>query len=433
MFNDKHPEVLIAGAGPVGLFAALALAKRGIPVQIVDTGVWPCQHSYALALHPQAVELIDELGLKDAVLDSAYVVKRIGLCDTGGCKRTIELAAGAGEGSCVAVLRQDVLEELLEKALAELGVKVSWRHEVARLTPGENSVEARINKFEKESRGYIVAHTEWVVSRSTDAEFAYVVGADGHNSLVRRTLGIDFAEVGDAAYYAVFEFASDADCRNEMRLVLGDATTDVLWPLPEGNCRWSFQLPGYVEPVAEQVERLRKSGYGATPMERTKDRVLLSEGGHEPVLTDESLRSLIAERAPWFTSSIDRIDWRIVVRFERRLAASFGRGRLWLAGDSAHMTGPAGIQSMNLGLAEAHDLANALHGILRRGASESLLDAYNRKWNANWKQLHGLDGSLHAGPDADPWITGHGASLLSCLPAHGDRLAGLLAQVGLSF
>ena len=433
MFNDKPPEVLIAGAGPVGLFAALALAKRDIPIQIVDTGVWPCQHSYALALHPQAVQLLGEFGLEKAVLDRAYTVGSVGLWDGSGRKASIDLAAASDQGSNVVVLRQDVLEELLEKALAGLGVRVSWRHEVSRLTPSENGVEARINKFDKESRGYIVAHTEWVVSKSTDTQFAFVVGADGHNSLVRRSLDIDFAEVGKPSYYAVFEFASDADLQNEMRLVLGDGTTDVLWPLPEGNCRWSFQLPGYGEPASEKTEELKKTSLRAMPLERTKDRVMLSEGGHEPVLTDESFRTLIKERAPWFTSSIDRIDWRIVVRFERRLASRFGRGRMWLAGDSAHLTGPAGIQSMNMGMAEALDLAKTLQGILRRGESEASLEQYNSRWTANWRQLHGLDGGLRAGPSADPWVAGHAGELLSCLPAHGERLAGLLSQLGLSF
>jgi 2-polyprenyl-6-methoxyphenol hydroxylase-like FAD-dependent oxidoreductase len=55
MFGDKTPQVLIAGAGPVGLFTALCLARRGVGVRIVDTGVWGCTHSYALALHAQTL------------------------------------------------------------------------------------------------------------------------------------------------------------------------------------------------------------------------------------------------------------------------------------------------------------------------------------------------------------------------------------------
>ena len=78
------PQVLIAGAGPVGQFAALALADRGIAVEIADTGIWPCKHSYALALHPQTIRLMERYGLKQEILEAAYPVRTIGLFDKSG-------------------------------------------------------------------------------------------------------------------------------------------------------------------------------------------------------------------------------------------------------------------------------------------------------------------------------------------------------------
>ena len=432
MFGDKAPEVLIAGAGPVGLFAALCLARRGVAVRIVDTGVWACTHSYALALHPQTLPLFQELGLLDGVLARCYPVRSVALADVSGPRARIGLDAGDPK-ECLAVLRQDALEELLETALAGYGVHVEWRHEVSGLDPRPNGVFASIDRYEKESRGYVIAHTEWVVAGSSTADVQYVIGADGYSSRVRRALNFDFPEVGPAQYFAVFEFSTDADLKHEMSIVFGQNTADVLWPLPSGDCRWSFLLPGHSDPSTEGIKNvLESSGFGHFPTERIKDRVFHSEGGHDPLLSEENLRRLIAERAPWFASKIGSIKWSSVVRFERRLASGFGQGRLWLAGDSAHLTGPVGVQSMNAGLAEARDLAATIAGVLKDGASPANLDQYNQRSLETWKQLHGQKGGLQPGAATDPWVASHAAELLSCLPATGSRLNVLASQLGLA-
>ncbi len=426
---EETPEVLIVGAGPVGQFAALALVRRGIRVRVVDRGLWPCAQSYALALHPKSLGLLADFGLLDSVLDSAVMVPSLGIYDGSERRATIQLAEPGGNG--VAVMRQDALESLLEDALKVQGVQVEWRHEVSRLAGADDRVDVTVDKFEKESRGYVVAHTEWVISKTTDLQVPYVIGADGYNSRVRRGLKLDFHEVGPAQYFAVFEFKTDA-AEKEMRIVLGDRTTDVLWPLPDGACRWSFQLPDYHDPNIEGLKNnLLAAGFDF-PTERSKERLFLSESTPAAVLEEQNFRALIAERAPWFKGSIREVVWKSVVRFERRLADGFGRGRLWLAGDAAHLTGPVGIQSMNLGLEEAHDLAQTLSGILRKSEPQSNLDAYDQRWTAIWRQLHNLDGGLRATAQTDPWIAGHAATLTSCLPAYGDELGALGNQLGLT-
>src|SRR4051812_8294061 len=74
---QERPEVLVAGAGPVGLMAALALAEQGIQVQIVDQEKRPAARSYALALHPQSLRLLDEVGLADELLERAHRIERL--------------------------------------------------------------------------------------------------------------------------------------------------------------------------------------------------------------------------------------------------------------------------------------------------------------------------------------------------------------------
>jgi NADPH-dependent dioxygenase len=431
MFSGSNPEVLIVGAGPVGQFAALSLAKGGVRTEIVDTGVWACTHSYALALHPDALKLLDEFSLAQPILERSYPVRSIGLYE-GGERRALATLGGDDPNGCLAVVRQDALEELLEKALEDNGVRVEWRHEAAAVTQTADAARVKVDKYERESRGYIIAQTEWVVAKSREIEAPFVVGADGYNSRVRRALDIEFPEVGAAQYYAVFEFKTNVDLKNEVHIVPGERTTDVLWPLPDGGARWSFELPDYSDPTVESAkDHLLDAGFGYFPTERLKDRTMMSEGAGAPVLTERSLQNLIEERAPWFRGSIDKLSWRIVVRFERRLASAFGAGRIWLAGDAAHLTGPAGIQSMNVGLFEAYDLAGALRRILRGGAPLSELADYGRRWTSEWRKLHGLTGGMKATPAADPWVARHAAALLSCLPGHGPSLTAMAAQLGL--
>jgi 2-polyprenyl-6-methoxyphenol hydroxylase-like FAD-dependent oxidoreductase len=116
MINSR-PEVLVVGAGPVGLFATLLLAKRGVQVQVVDTGVWPCKHSYALALHSQTLALLEEVGLLDGIMAAAYPVWRMGFYDAKGRMAEVRLTGDHESRLCMVVIRQSALEELLERKL----------------------------------------------------------------------------------------------------------------------------------------------------------------------------------------------------------------------------------------------------------------------------------------------------------------------------
>lgn len=416
MFGRKQPQVLISGAGPVGLFTALHLARRGVRVQIVDKEWQTTSRSYALALHPRSLELFDEVGLLDELLAHSRRIQTVGLYDMTSRRAELDMQRVTEDFAFLAVSRQDQLESLLEEALAAEGVKVQWNHQVRTVLPEDDDVLASVARLEKESMGYSVAHMEWVVAKTIDLHVPYVVGADGHRSFVRRAAHIPLEEVGPEQHYAVFEFETDADLGTEMRLSVGDDTLDVLWPLPDGRCRWSFELREKVAPQSS----------------RTKDRLAVHLGSSQyPVLREEHLRELIDERAPWFDGHIGEIDWRILVRFERRLAQSFGHDRIRLVGDAAHMTAPAGIQSMNVGLLEARDLANTLADVLLDGALPDRIAACGRRWHAEWRRLLGLDARLAATDSTDPWIAQHANRLLPCLPASGEQLTRLAQQLGL--
>src|SRR5690606_22973556 len=116
------PEVLVIGAGPIGLFSALTLARRGVDVEIIDQEWRAAAHSYALALHPSSLLLLEEVGLIEEVLDQAYQVHAIGLYDSNDRKAEVRLSDLETKYPFVAVMPQSVIESLLVEALDRSGV-----------------------------------------------------------------------------------------------------------------------------------------------------------------------------------------------------------------------------------------------------------------------------------------------------------------------
>ncbi len=415
MFGRKKPDVLVVGAGPVGLFTALSLARRGIRVRIIDEGWRTAAHSYALALHPSSLRLLERAGLISDVLGQSHVIRRVGLYEGKDRQSEIDFSKLSQDFSFVAVLPQNRLEDALESALQSHGVTVQWNHRLSRLAELDDSVDVTIDRMTMESLGYAVAHTEWVVASSHDLAIPYVVGSDGHTSRVRRSLDIGFENAGRTRFFAVFEFKTDFELGDEMRVVLGERSTSVLWPLPNDYVRWSFEL----------------SDFTAPPASRAKDRFLIQRE-EMPELSSENLREMLAARAPWFDGQIGDVEWRTVVRFEQRLATHFGSGRVWLAGDSAHMALPVAVQSMNVGLREARDLGDRLADILKHDQPAEGMADYGTDRLREWRLLLGLEGSVTPTSDASVWIRNRAPRLISSIPASGKDLEQLLEQVGLS-
>jgi 2-polyprenyl-6-methoxyphenol hydroxylase-like FAD-dependent oxidoreductase len=310
MLGRRH-DVLIVGAGPVGLFTALHLARRGLRINVIDREWREAAHSYGLALHPGSLRLLDEVGVIAPVLERGYRVRKIRLFDGAAERAQVNVSALGVDFPFVPVVRQDVLESILLHALGDLGVKVHWNHRLAEIEPKDDHLEATIEHLEKMSTGYAMAHTEWVVRKAHRAKTAYVIGTDGHHSTVRHMCGIDFPHAGPTQNFAVCEFDSDFDADGAMSLVLDEDTTNVLWPLPNGRCRWSLELTESTPDASRDKSRLT---------------VQIGEQTY-PHLGRDRLEELLEQRAPWFRGRIGEIHWSMAVRFERRLAERFGRER----------------------------------------------------------------------------------------------------------
>jgi 2-polyprenyl-6-methoxyphenol hydroxylase-like FAD-dependent oxidoreductase len=415
MFEKKQAEVLVVGAGPVGLFAAAELKRRGVDVYVADAESGGTGMSYALALHPDSVDLLDRLDLGAGVTEAAYRVERVAFYEGPERRAVFDLAALGGRYPFLSILPQSALEGSLQRWLEKHKVKIHWQHRVASIRPKAEGVEADVERWGVDSVGYAFAHDERVVEKVFPFRARYLLGTDGHRSLVRRFLDVDYESLAEPALFAVFEFETGYDAAQEARVILDEGTTNVLWPLPGGRCRWSFQLTDIQEFSGERVKS-RLSSLG---------RWLL------PTLTRDRMEALIAERAPWFEAGLGDVLWSVAIRFERRLATAFGGGRLWLAGDSAHLASPVGMHSMNVGLREAADLAERFEGILHRDRPEAILEEYNRERRAEWKTLLGVDGGARPTGAADPFVARNAERLLSSAPASGEALDRLLGQVGL--
>jgi 2-polyprenyl-6-methoxyphenol hydroxylase-like FAD-dependent oxidoreductase len=398
MFRHSDPEVLVVGAGPVGLVAALFLERNGVRVEVVDMHQRTTQHSYALAIHPRTLRVLDEAGLSDAVLAAGRKLTRVAFYEGRERRAEIDYSVLPSKHPYLLILRQSVLERTAEDALRRMKLKVLWTHRLQSLHEEGGALRAEVATLDQVATGYPVARTEWVVGRSETIRPAYVIGADGYDSAVRRMSGIEMEDHGARQIFSVYEIEAAGELPEEVRVILDPDLTSVYWPLEQGRCRWGFQIPD--------------ATHHAAAMER--------------------LDQLLAARAPWWTARPDRIYWSTVGLFEQRMTRSFGGGGVWLAGDAAHQASPVGVHSMNSGVVEARALADRISRIQRAGASSSLLEELAIETRQAWDRLLGADGAVRALPGADPWVRQAGARILACIPASGEDLEPLLGQIGLT-
>jgi NADPH-dependent dioxygenase len=417
MSLEKTTEVLVVGAGPVGMTTALLLAERGVECTVIDAKGGPAARSYACALHPPSLELLDRLGVLPEILSLGRRFETVAFYEGATKRAEVKLSALPVKFPFLCVLPQNALERLLENDVKRrAGSGVQWHHQLSELRPDDRGVVATVDRLAGSASGYIVPHWEMVTKSTSEIRASFLIGADGHNSLVRQRLGIDYEQVGESELFSVFEFETDGALPNEIRVVLDESTTNVLWPLSEGRCRWSFQA-ARKETAEDFPDKERRAVWIDDP-ERNRQ-------------LEQRLHDLIQQRAPWFEAKVKDFDWASRVQFERRLVKRFGNDLCWLVGDSAHQTGPVGVQSLNVGLREADELAEILKGRLQDGAAANGFGSWERKWREQWQRLFGLKGAMKYSGETNKWVEQHAARILPCLPASGDDLARCAQQLEL--
>jgi 2-polyprenyl-6-methoxyphenol hydroxylase-like FAD-dependent oxidoreductase len=368
-------------------------------------------------LHPRTLRLLHRLGLAEDLLTRGRRVHTVAFYDGPTRCAEVKLDALGGDFPFLLVLPQSALEEVLEQRLREKSrTKVLWNHRLDGFEKDGDAIVATVEKLGGTATGYIVPHWEMVVQKRFPMRAQFLIGADGHNSLVRQRLGIEYERFGEAQSFVACEFTSGSAIQDELRVVLDETTTNVFWPLPGRACRWTFQLIHSDGPT-DFPEKERRAM-------RPAEKILNDNIRH-------NVARLAHSRAPWFSYDVDEILWCKHVVFEHRLARQFGQGHCWLIGDAAHQTGPVGVQSMNVGLTEAEELAAILQKIIRDQKSLKALQEYEQHRRDEWRQLLGLGDSFKPNSQATSWVQRRAPRILSCLPGSGNDLKQLAQSLGL--
>jgi 2-polyprenyl-6-methoxyphenol hydroxylase-like FAD-dependent oxidoreductase len=358
-------QVLIAGAGPTGLTLAVELARRGIPVHIVDRAEQPPTGSRGDGLQPRTLEVFDDLGVLDAVLAAGSPQASMRAYAGGrflGERRMSDWQEPTPDVPHPNpwMLGQDRTEAILRDRLAGLDVRVELATELVTFAQDGSGVTATVRR-----------HGEQETVRA-----GYLVGADGGASTVRRSLGIPFEGSTDES----------------IRMLLGDVRAD---GIDHGSGHWF---------AAE--DDLRR-GVALTPLpggDFFQFACPLDASDTEP-----SLATLQAVLDRYCTDSAPRLRelaWATVWRPNVRLARRFRDGRVFLAGDAAHAHPPTGGQGLNTGVQDAYNLGWKLAAALTGPEAEAapLLDSYEAERLPVAARVLGISTALlrkHVAGDAD--------------------------------
>jgi 2-polyprenyl-6-methoxyphenol hydroxylase-like FAD-dependent oxidoreductase len=188
--NTISTRVAVIGAGPVGLFAALCAADRGLDVCVFDQNWRGYAPGYAALLHASSLRLLDEFGLAVPLTEAGRKLKKVAIHAAGVRVAELELREP------VLAVPQRILEETLLGALRKLGVELRAPFQATVIEHGGDRVHVRVLRRELAALGSPAHYSEWEPVEASMVHADYLVGADGYESRVRTALGIETLEVG---------------------------------------------------------------------------------------------------------------------------------------------------------------------------------------------------------------------------------------------
>jgi 2-polyprenyl-6-methoxyphenol hydroxylase-like FAD-dependent oxidoreductase len=335
--RSESTEVLVVGAGPTGLTMAAQLAARGVGFRIIDEAPERSDKSRALVVHARTLELFQKMGISEDLVSRGR--RTIKATPFVGGRRAVDVEFGdIGVDDTpypfILFISQAETEKALEEHLAGLGVEVERPVELVSFEEEAEGIEARLRHEDGDE--------ETVRAR-------YIVGADGAHSAVRKGAGLSFE--GDA-------YPQD--------FVLADV--DVEWDAEDD--RMYFFLS-------------RKGLLVAFPLAGPSTHRLISTSVEEasPEAGDPTLEDFqrLANELSAIPMRLHNPSWLARFHLHHRGVDRYRAGRVFVAGDAAHIHSPAGGQGMNTGIQDAYNLAWKLALVLKGRAPDSLLDSYHEE------------------------------------------------------
>jgi 2-polyprenyl-6-methoxyphenol hydroxylase-like FAD-dependent oxidoreductase len=332
----SDPKVIVVGAGPVGLTAALLLGNKDIPVTVLEAESEISSELRASTFHPPTLDMLAPYGVTARMLEAGLICPHWQIrMHPSGDRAVFDLSILAGETDHPYRLQceQSNYCQFVLAAIKGLGcVKVCFSTEVTGLRQTDDHVEVDASSPNGEQT--FVAN--------------YVIGADGARSAIRRALDIEMS--GDIYPETTILATTLFPFHDTLE---GLSNVSYCWK-PNGT----FSLLRL--PDVWRVSLYAREGQSV-----------------EQALTDEGLQDLLHDVVP----DVDRIEVleSRPYRIHRRLAATYRKGRAFLAGDAAHLNSPSGGMGMNGGIHDAFNLVEKLIAVLREGADQRILDLYARQ------------------------------------------------------
>jgi 2-polyprenyl-6-methoxyphenol hydroxylase-like FAD-dependent oxidoreductase len=337
-------EILIVGAGPVGLLLAAELRRDAVDVLLIEQMAQRTFYCKALGVTARTLEIFEDLGLVEQAIDAGVWLTGVTVFNDGKPAQTMKIpAAGFPYGALS--LAQFETERLLEEGLHQRGGTVAYGWRLVELVEQIDGVIAQLQSLD--------GHRQEVRCR-------WLVGCDGAHSKVRHLLNLDFE-----------------GSKFPQTFMLADL--DVTWDLPRG-LMYRFNQTAGKHPATSLV---------AVPVHGLPQRYRLSmivpepPGGSAQGEAEEAAPPDLDEITERMTpllpagTGLAALRWSSRYRVSHRIVPAYSKGRIFLAGDSAHIHPPVGGQGMNTGLQDAHNLAWKLTLASREMAASGLLESYS--------------------------------------------------------
>ncbi|MCA1668870.1 MAG: FAD-dependent monooxygenase [Thermomicrobia bacterium] len=341
---ERSPtEVLIVGAGPTGLTLAVQLGRYGVPCRIIDSAPAPTDKSKAIAIHARTMELFATIGIAQAAIADGIQARGFDFFANGKSLGAARFTADLDTPyPSILLLPQSETERLLIGRMADFGIHVERAVTLTHVTQDADGVRVTLG------------HPD---GQEEEARYGWVVGCDGAHSTIRHALSLPF----EGAEYAHDYWLADLHvhwslAHDTIHAFLSKNGFLFAFPIPEAN---RYRLI---------VQWGEATGTGAV----------------NPTLAD--LQRAMDVIGPAGATLSDPV-WLTAFHLHHRKVARYQEGRVFVAGDAAHIHSPAGGQGMNTGIQDADNLAWKLALTARGAAKPALLASYDAERNAVGAQV----------------------------------------------